>query len=271
MDSGRFAEILNAKVEGSGPPIILIHGLFSSLSNWDYLTPVLVEAGYRVIRLDLPGHGDSLKPDDPSFYRARTVFGFLDLWIAELQLEQSPILIGHSFGGYLSLRYILRNPAKVRGIILLDPFFRPDQLTPGLRIALRNPDIGKKAVQVASERIVLSMVGWDPANVSRFPSEVRQQIALDWKRASPHVFHIPKTFRTLVPKLPRILSPTMVIWGQKDLTLDPNSFLELVNCIPGSSGKAVPGVGHQPHLSEPQLVHSWILDYLEELPAISYS
>ena len=56
--------------QGDGPPAILIHGMGASLRQWDYLMPQLAAAGFSAYALDLPGHGDSLKPEAAEHYQA---------------------------------------------------------------------------------------------------------------------------------------------------------------------------------------------------------
>lgn len=113
--------------KGEGSPIILVHGLAASLHDWDSLLPELERAGWRSYALDLLGHGESPKPDSRS-YKAKWVYRHLESWIESLQLSEPPVIVGHSLGGYLSLRYAIRNPQRVRALILTDPFYRLDQL-----------------------------------------------------------------------------------------------------------------------------------------------
>ncbi len=64
------------------PPVILIHGLAASLSDWDTLLPAIASLGCRAWALDLPGHGDSQKPDDPEFYSSDSFFTVIEDWLA---------------------------------------------------------------------------------------------------------------------------------------------------------------------------------------------
>src|SRR5512147_1056169 len=102
--------------QGEGQPVVLIHGLAASSYDWDKLIPELTSRGCQAIALDLLGHGDSAKPDEPDDYQAEGIYRHLDDWLNDLGLETQPVLVGHSLGGYLSLLYALRNPDKVRGL-----------------------------------------------------------------------------------------------------------------------------------------------------------
>ena len=113
--------------KGAGAPVVLIHGLAASFYDWEYLMPELASAGYHSYALDILGHGDSPKPEARS-YKLKWVLRHLEQWIDSLNLTEPSILIGHSLGSYLAMRYTLRHPERVRAMVLASPFYRIDQL-----------------------------------------------------------------------------------------------------------------------------------------------
>lgn len=258
-------ELLHYVAAGNGPPVILIHGMAASLHDWEALLPELVPAGFRAYAPDLLGHGDSAKPDDPRLYHSRAVFACFEEWLESLGLTEPPVLIGHSLGGYLSLRYSLRHPEKLRALVLVDPLYSPNQLSPLLRVLQRRPGLGTKALQLVPEWMIHTVIGWDPTIATNFSHRARLQIASDLKRASPQILYIPRTVRDLTPKLPKVTQRTLVIWGEKDLTLRPASFPTLVAQLPAADGQVVPGCGHQPHIGKPELVNRAVLNFLKRL------
>ena len=252
--------------EGKGPPVILVHGIASSLHGWDSMKLELLLAGYRVIALDLLGHGDSAKPDAVEQYNTHTVYGAFESWLERLRLDQPIVLIGHSLGGHLSLRFSLRRPQQISALILIAPFYTPRQLTPTVLWLYRRPSLGVKALSRVPEHIIHTAVGWDPLFGSRIPSKARLQIAADLKRASPHILHILHSVPDLTPELGGVHLPTQVIWGGKDLTLKPSMFPSLVSSLPAAAGHRLSGLGHQPHITQPGTVSRLILDFLSGLP-----
>lgn len=255
---------------GQGPPVIFLHGVAASLYDWDSLLPAVVGAGYRAFALDLPGHGESEKPDDPAAYTAGRVERALEAWLQSLKDGPPYIFIGHSFGGYLSLRYALRCPQQVRALVLIDPYYSPRQPQPLLRWFLPRPTLGIRVMQITPLPLIDRVLGWDPVDASRFSAEARWQVAVDYKRASPHILNYPRTIRDLTPQLGKIRAPTLVIWGDHDLTLQPSSFPPLVAAIPGAVGHPIPGSGHQPHIGQPERVQKLVLDFLAGLePAMA--
>jgi pimeloyl-ACP methyl ester carboxylesterase len=129
---------INYVCQGDGPPVILVHGIAASLSDWEFLSPELSSAGYCSYALDLLGHGESPKPDHDEHYHFLSLYQHLYDWIEGLQLKAPPVLIGHSLGGFLCLNYALERPMSLQGLVLINPFYSRQQLSPALRPALVN-------------------------------------------------------------------------------------------------------------------------------------
>ncbi len=102
---------------GSGAAVVLVHGLGGAASNWVELLPKLV-ARYRVLVLDLPGHGGS-----GTLRRGAGMSAFADAVASVIEYEDAaPALVfGHSFGGQVALRLAHRRPELVRGLLLAAP------------------------------------------------------------------------------------------------------------------------------------------------------
>lgn len=100
-------------VEGSGEPVVLIHGLDSSAHlNWEL--PGVMDAlavDHQVIALDLPGYGDSDKPNDPSAYGQAWIEDVI-LLLDHLKIEKAHI-VGYSMGGMVALKLIAEHPDRV--------------------------------------------------------------------------------------------------------------------------------------------------------------
>jgi pimeloyl-ACP methyl ester carboxylesterase len=256
------AKQINYKQKGEGPPIILVHGIAASLSDWEYLVPDLVRDGYQTLALDLLGHGDSLKPDDQSHYHSDSLYLHLEAWIENLNLSQPPILVGHSLGGYLCMKYALERPEAIEKLVLIDPFFSQNQLPPLMRLVNRHPAWGEKALRLAPIWLIHALIGWDVDTSRNFSERKRQQVAEDYKRASPKILHILNTVAGLSQHLTRLSSPTLVIWGERDKTLKPESFPHLVEQLPDAVGRPIASCGHQPHIGKPEIVNPIVLDFL---------
>ena len=104
---------------GSGRPIVLLHGAGFTGHQWNLMAPLLARSA-RIYALDLRGHGESAKLNDG--YDLDTAVGDVREFIELLALE-APILVGHSWGGSIALRYAAEEPKTCAGIVLADGGF----------------------------------------------------------------------------------------------------------------------------------------------------
>jgi abhydrolase domain-containing protein 6 len=261
----RVPKMVNYLCQGGGPPVLLVHGIAASRCDWSSLGPVLADHGYRACSLDLLGHGESAKPEDPRNYHILSLVEHFSAWVESLDLEEAAVLVGHSLGGYISLAYAYTHPEMVRGMVLIDPFYSPNQLSPFLRLVRRRPQLGEKVIRITPEWIINMVMGWDSNRKENFSQSDRQQIANDYKRASPHIVYITQSVPDLTPNLSRITTPTLVIWGDEDRTLNPASFNRLVRSLPDARAQIMHGSGHQPHIGKPRVLNGYVLDFLQWL------
>ena len=267
INPNRFCYI-NFIREGRGQPVVLVHGIAASLHDWSDLAFQLRDSGMETVALDLPGHGDSCKPDGLDLYHLGNVFDTMVEWIRDLELDAPPILIGHSMGAYLILEYALRYPDQTLGLILIDPFFSQNQIPALMRLSYR-----ENMIAAAARR---SVPGWfydwmidtiSLLNPGRYflkhdlPQPVRRQMADNYRHAAPGIYRLPFTARNLEPYLPNIITPALVIYGTRDTTLDPRSFARLINLLPNAEGKSLKA-GHVPHQSNPEETNQCILDFM---------
>jgi pimeloyl-ACP methyl ester carboxylesterase len=250
-------------VEGSGHPVILIHGIAASLRDWVDLSAQLVPAGYCAYALDLPGHGESFKPENLEDYHIDRLFHALEGWIQGLQLEEPAVFIGHSLGGYLSLRYACYHPEMVRALILFDPYYSPRQISPVLMRINRRPGLSARVLRRVPEHLIRMALSLDlSSGISR---DARLRVVADYKRASPYLSYTAHTLDDLTESLPGITAPTLVLWGEKDLTLKPVSFPNLIARLPNACGEGIAGCRHQPHTCRPGLVNGLVFEFLSGL------
>ncbi len=253
--------------QGQGAPVICIHGLAASLFDWADLLPALASNGYAGYALDLLGHGASYKPANLNEYHIDQVFDHFASWLQRLGLASPLILVGHSLGGYLAMEYALRNPNRVRALVLGNPFYSLQQLPPLLRIRYKGPLLNTELIERTPEwaiRMAIDFTSLSIRNGYLLPEKVRQQTALDYKRAHPGIFNIPSTIRDLLPLAPRLHMPSLVIWGSRDQTLAPGSFTKLAACLPNAQTATIKA-GHVPHQSHAEEFNRHVLAFLQSI------
>jgi pimeloyl-ACP methyl ester carboxylesterase len=116
--TGSFVQVGKLRIHyierpGSGTPVVLIHGLPGTAEDWEDVTPLL--AGHRTIAIDRPGFGYSTGGYVPFDRQLEVIHGLL----AKLHVVR-PILVGHSYGGTISLGFAERYPSDVLGLVLVD-------------------------------------------------------------------------------------------------------------------------------------------------------
>lgn len=258
--------------QGTGTPVILIHGVAASLHDWDDLIPELSQRGYACYALDLLGHGDSPKLDSHAFQMDWVLDHFSD-WVRSLHLTEPAILVGHSLGGYIALDYARRVSAWTRGLILVDPFYSLSQLPSLLRRTYRRSRLSSLIIRHTPSwmfRFVVDMtsltlgLGHSPGVIHTLPERIRAQTALDYTRTSPGFYNVLNNARDLSDHLSSISIPSLVVWGDRDQTLAPASFGKMVNQMPRAIGKTI-RAGHVPHQSNTEEFNQIAIEFLEGL------
>ena len=146
---------------GSGQPVVLLHGLASNCRFWDLVAPILSEH-FAVVALEQRGHGESDKPDHG--YDFATVCSDLRDFVQALGLEK-PVVVGHSWGADVALRYAVEYPGSVKGACLVDGGIIDISARPGgtLELARKEmapPDFTGTTVEQLAERAPRHLGPW---------------------------------------------------------------------------------------------------------------
>jgi pimeloyl-ACP methyl ester carboxylesterase len=108
------------EIVGQGQPVVLVHGFAASrIQNWKepgwYQT--LTEAGYRVVAMDMRGHGDSDKPRDPAAYD-HTIMAEDIAAVIEAAAAAPTFLMGYSMGGFISMHVLMDHPDLLKKLVV---------------------------------------------------------------------------------------------------------------------------------------------------------
>jgi pimeloyl-ACP methyl ester carboxylesterase len=252
----------NVKVEGEGPPIVLIHGFGAALDWWDEIAPELA-ADHRVIRLDLIGHGGTEAP--ASGYtierQAKLVAAVLD----KLGVGRA-VVIGHSMGGEVAIAFAEANPARVERLVLIDSPPKPEtHFTLGTRLAL-TPVLGELLSRFTSDATIRRMLaqGFAPGFPvpDKFVADVKQLTYTAFRTA--HNDSI--AFETEKPVFERLMAlqpapPLLVVFGSRDALVAPES-AKLYERVAGAKVVILDGPGHSPMVEAPKETLALIKDFI---------
>ncbi|WP_375402604.1 alpha/beta fold hydrolase [uncultured Sphingomonas sp.] len=146
---GGFVEIDGARLHyidrGTGPAIVMVHGLGGQLRNFTYALSELIEGEHRLIVVDRPGSGYS-KPKPGTNPDIRAQGRLVARLVDKLGLER-PLIVGHSLGGAVALAAALAAPGKIGGLLLLAPLTQPmDQVPEVFRRLQRDSALSRKLI-----------------------------------------------------------------------------------------------------------------------------
>jgi pimeloyl-ACP methyl ester carboxylesterase len=212
--------IHSTRTGDDGPLVVLTHGWGDTGETWSHQVPVLAERA-RVVTWDLLGHGRSDGPDDPSAYSHERALADLDAIVG----DDRAILVGHSFGGQLSLSFTLRHPDRVAALGLI-----------GTGPGYRDP-VGRQA--------------WN----DRIERQARDSEAKG-ERARAHSIRgfVTQHDSTIMDGAPSITQPAAVIVGAKD-----TAFLAAADWFEQKLANAtklvVPDAGHAVFRHQPEPVN----------------
>lgn len=234
-----------------GPSILFLHGFSQSHASWRRQLESALGLGFRLVAMDLRGHGSSDKP--------RGVYGHGRLWAEDVQAVIStlglerPVLVGWSYGGLVACDYLRHyGEAQVAGVHFVSALVKSGSeegfgllapellaLVPGL--FSEEPEAGQPAL----ERFVSLLHGqpmtpelWSTvlAETQRVPAHVRAALGsrvVD----NDDVLH-------------RLTVPVMVTHGMEDRVVRPESSHHIASVVPGAQVSLYSGVGHSPFWEE---------------------
>lgn len=231
---------INYREEGSGFPLIFIHGLSDDSILWTPLMPEFSEH-YRTIALDIRGHGHSEKPDTPYSIQlfSEDLLGFLK----KLDIPQAHLL-GFSLGGAIAQQFALDHPEKIRSLILLSTFSYND---PDLRDAfekLRN-SLAKGGFPAFFDEAIKLVVTSEfaSANVDAISEMKKRSVRINSPTAILHAIDACLDFN-VKDRIFQISFPTLIISGRKDVLTPPHLGEQIHRSIKGSKWKIMEGMGH---------------------------
>jgi pimeloyl-ACP methyl ester carboxylesterase len=257
----KWATVFGAKIHyleaGSGPVVILLHGLGGSVANWAPTIAPLAQK-YRVIVPDQIGFGKSDKP--LLNYRVGTLVDFLDGFYKQVGVQKAS-LVGNSLGGFTAAAFAIAHPEKVDKLVLVD--------AAGFAITgAMDPKVinGLNASTRQGVRDIISLVFY---NKEQFSSDLAVDSFLASRVTAGDGYTIQRFIDSIAHgedildgKLGAIKQPTLIIWGRED-GLTPLAMGQRFNKeIAGSRMFIIEKCGHVPQLEKAAEFNAGLLKFL---------
>ena len=246
---------------GSGPLIICAPSMGDLRGEYRFLAPQLVAAGYRVISMDVRGHGESSTAwDDFSVAGVGS-----DMLAIIRKIDAGPaILIGTSMAAGAAVWAAAEAPELVRGIVAIGPFVRwettlSDRLTRAVMSVLLSRPWGPALWMKYFDTLYPTA---RPANFDQYKAALRANLQEPGRmEALRKMMAAPKTASQA--RLPLVKSPVLVLMGSKDPDFkDPEAEAKWVADSLRGTYQMIDGAGHYPHAEMPEVTGSAILTFV---------
>ena len=250
---------------GAGPAVVLVHGFGSSLYTWKDVIPALA-VHHEVVALDLPGFGDSERPEDLSLEDLPgAVLGLMD----RLGIERAA-LVGNSLGGATVALAAAAQPARVGRLVLIDA--AGFNLEPRERPAVVRLATSRAAPLLQALPGKRLIVEWSLRQVLHDDSLVTAERVAEYLAPAQR----PGTYAALrslgaslgdraermATVLATVAAPTLVVWGGDDRWIPPADADRFVAAIQGARKVVIPACGHVPQEEKPAEVARLIVEFL---------
>lgn len=274
---GLFIEVSGARMHllhaGTGQPVLLIHGLVGSSTNWrNSIGPLSSTASVYAIDQLNAGQSQRIAGLDAGLEAtADRLASAMDA----LGLARADI-VGHSHGGAVALMFAARHPERVRSLILFAPA-NPWSYPNNRLVRIFSTPLGRLVARILPylpqrlQQAGLDRVYGDPA---RIPDGCLQAYIqeLHVPGTMRHILAIVRSWFTEMAKLeaalPRVADvPTLLLWGDRDLAVEPASAVQLQRVLRRSELHIVPGGGHILFQEFPQVSNRLMLEWLRRDPA----
>jgi pimeloyl-ACP methyl ester carboxylesterase len=255
---------------GSGPPLLLVHGLMTSSYSFRYVLEPLAKH-FRVFVVDMPGSGRSDKPLSPYFSAHH--FG---IFLGELQSAlgiRGCAVMGNSLGGFISMHLALHDPDAISRLVVNHAPGIPDARYVALQALL-----SRSIVRNVFRRVVQHDVRkWIFRNVHYYDETLKSIEELDefgqplasyegmecFLKMLRETMH-PAAFGDFVKKLEKtsLRVPTLFVYARQDPLVPPRVGEALFRLVPGSQLEWIDGTSHFTHVDSPDRTVATVLPFL---------
>jgi pimeloyl-ACP methyl ester carboxylesterase len=236
--------------EGSGETILFLHGWQDNLHTFDPLVLLLKKNNVRLVRLDLPGFGQS--EDPKADWSLDDYVAFMESFIKKINLSPA-VLVGHSFGGRIVIKAVSSKKIMPSKVVLVS--------SAGIarKFSLRNLAINFLTKIFALITYIPPFIFWR----DRIRAQAYKVIGSDYLNTG----RLKKTFLRIIKEdlrkyASQITQQTLLIWGENDIETPVSYGQIFFKLIPNSYLKIIAGSGHFVHREKPAEVAELIKKFI---------
>jgi pimeloyl-ACP methyl ester carboxylesterase len=272
-EQSEFVEVNGMQVhyrdEGTGFPIVLMHGTAASLHTYDAWTKQLSK-DYRVIRLDLPAFGLT-GPNKNAEYSIESYTKFLSQFLEKIKVAKF-YLAGNSLGGNIAWNYAAEYPEKVRKLILIDasglPTFTPQ---PSIFKMAKTPILNSLFLYITPKFIIRKNIEQVYANKLKVTDALvtrYHKMSLRTGNRKAFIDRAKTDFNVAekvnLVKLKSVKTTTLLIWGAKDTWIPLGNGKRMDSMLPNSKLVILENSGHVPMEENPKESLEFLKSFLNE-------
>jgi abhydrolase domain-containing protein 6 len=233
-----------------GETLLMIHGFGANRDNWLRFARYFTHR-YHVLALDLPGFGESDRPD--TSYDVASQMERVRAFASSLQVDKLH-LIGNSMGGHIAALYAARHPEQVLSLALFNNAGvtspRKSEMIQRLERGEPNPLVARNAQEFDA---LMNFVFVTPPSL---PDSLKRYFAEQSEANREHYEKIFAQLRSnyvpLEPELPNIQAPTLLLWGDQDRVLDASSIEVMKPLLHKPTVVVMKNCGHAPMIERPE-------------------
>jgi len=246
--------------QGTGPTLLLLPGLGDLRQSYRMLAPKLVEAGYRVVSVDLPGHGES-GTDWPD-YQTATVAGAILALLDELGVESATV-VGNSFSAGVATWMATEQPERVNRIVMIGPFVRDYGKPPlMMRMTMSVLFIGPWKTRAWAWYHSTLFTGQKPADYDAYQARLRANLS-EPGRFDALKAMVDRNDAAVERRLDQVRQPSLVIMGSKDPDYDDAvAEAKWIGQRLNGTVAIIDGAGHYPQAERPEETFAHLRDFL---------
>ena len=263
------AGITHCELRGDteGECVVLIHGNAAPYVTWDNTIEDLGEAGFRVLRYDLFGHGYSDRPKLGTYNRHFYITQLAEL-LSRLEIPYPVLVVGTSQGGAIGACFASEHPGAVSKLALLSPLF--DDFEGSRSVVARlteTPVVGESLLQLVGDDKLMDLsdaivsadtraaLEREVAKQYRFRGK-RRAILANWRGDA--LQDSASCYRSVEEQG----IPTMLTWGSLDKRIPGDSMRRLRDLLPGIEYHQLEGAGHLAHYEFPDRINPPLIRFL---------